>query len=236
LSTDAKTKGRTERQDSGVAADGGATATAAGTAGATGRRRRRVPLLAVAAVGAALAAGYGALVLGMRAGPPLVIVALGGFTLVLGAGALWRVVDPLTRAEDAPDADTRAPQRRRELEREKLAVLKAIKEIELDFQMRKISEADYKEMVERYRSRALRVLGDLAVGDDYRALIERELKDRLAARTAAAATTTSAPIPAGSTSPAGGRACDTCGAPNDTDAQFCKKCGKSLTPSPAQPA
>jgi hypothetical protein len=52
--------------------------------------------------------------------------------------------------------------------------------------MRKISEADYREMVERYRARALRVLGDLAAGDDFRPLIERELKDRLAARAAAA--------------------------------------------------
>jgi hypothetical protein len=237
LPTDAKTNGRTERQDSSVAADGGAAASGAGVAGTTGRRRRRVPVLVLAVVGAAIATAYGTLVLGMRASPPLVIVALGGFTLVLGAAALWRVVDPLTRAEDAPDADTRAPQRRRELEREKQAVLKAIKEIELDFQMRKISEVDYKEMVERYRTRALRVLGDLAVGDDYRALIERELKDRLAARTAAGASA-SASAPAAESPPAvtGGRACDVCGTPNDTDAQFCKKCGQILTSSPAQPA
>lgn len=213
-----------------MAADGGAT-TGAGTAAAPARRRRRVPTLVLAVAGAGIATAYGALVLGMRAGPPLVIVALGGFTLVLGAAALWRVVDPLTRAEDAPDADTRAPQRRRELEREKQAVLKAIKEIELDFQMRKISEVDYKEMVERYRARALRVLGDLAVGDDYRALIERELKGRLAAREAAAATATPSGG-SGSSDPAGsGHACDACGVPNDADAQFCKKCGKSLTPS-----
>jgi hypothetical protein len=194
-------------------------------------------MLALAVVGAGIATAYGALVLGMRAGPPLVTVGLGGLTLVLGAAALWRVVDPLTRPEDAPDVDTRAPQRRRELEREKQAVLKAIKEIELDFQMRKISEVDYKEMVERYRTRALRVLGDLAVGDDYRALIERELKDRLAARAAAATTTANAPGTADSTAVvAGGRACDSCRTPNDLDAQFCKKCGQSLTPSPAQPA
>ena len=40
----------------------------------------------------------------------------------------------------------------RELEREKQLVLKAIKEIELDYQMRKIAERDYREMVERYRT------------------------------------------------------------------------------------
>lgn len=199
----------------------------------TGRgKRRRVPILAVAAIGAAAAVGYGALVLHMRAGPPLVMLGLGGLTLVLGAAALWRVIDPLTRGELSTDSVQRAPHRLRELEREKQAVLKAIKEIELDFQMRKISEPDYREMVERYRARALRVLGDLAAGDDYRALIERELKDRLAARAAAAASggvSATAPV-------AGAATCSGCGAANDADAQFCKKCGKPLTSSSAAPA
>ena len=114
------------------------------------------------------------------------MVGLGGLTLALCAAALWRVIDPLTRGEIALVPEARAPHRLRELEREKQAVLKAIKEIELDYQMRKISQVDYREMVERYRARALRVMGDLAAGEDYRALIERELRDRLAARTVAA--------------------------------------------------
>ncbi len=143
--------------------------------------RRRVPLLVVGAVGGLLAAAYGRFGLGMRVGPPLVMTGLGGLTLVLAAYALWRVVDPLTRDEVRAAAEQRAPYRIRELEREKQAVLKAIKEVELDYQMRKIDEADYRDMVERYRARALRVMGELAAGDDYRALIERELKDRMAA-------------------------------------------------------
>jgi len=143
--------------------------------------RRRIPLLVVGTIGALLAAAYGHFVLGMRVGPPLVMTGLGGLTLVLSAYALWRVVDPLTRDEVRVAAEVRAPHRIRELEREKQAVLKAIKEIELDYQMRKIGETDYREMVERYRARALRVMGELAVGDDYRALIERELKVRVAA-------------------------------------------------------
>ena len=52
-------------------------------------------------------------------------------------------------------------------------MLKAIKEIELDYQMRKIAERDYREMVERYRARAMRLISELEAGDDYRALIER---------------------------------------------------------------
>ena len=67
----------------------------------------------------------------------------------------------------------------RELEREKQLVLKAIKEIEFDYQMRKIAERDYREMVERYRNRAMRLISELDAGGDYRGLIEKELKLRL---------------------------------------------------------
>ena len=57
--------------------------------------------------------------------------------------------------------------------------MKAIKEIELDYQMRKIAERDYREMVERYRTRAMRLISEIEAGDDFRALIERELTMRL---------------------------------------------------------
>lgn len=196
-----------------------------------------------------VAGAYGFLALGMRLGPPLVMVALGGMTLAFCAAALWRVIDPLTRDEVAVIPEARAPHRIRELEREKQAVLKAIKEIELDFQMRKISEVDYREMVERYRARALRVLSDLAAGDDFRPLIEREVKDRLAARAAAAKSEASAAgetiaapqaamppksdvpafaitVPTADGSPAA--KCPDCSASNDTDALFCKKCGTKI--------
>ena len=241
----------TKGKSSGSAADGvlapGAGSHAPTTTGS--RPRRRPIVLPGAIAGAILAGTYGHLVLGMRFGPPLVMVALGGLTLVLGAAALWRVVDPLTRGEVILAPETRAPHRIRELEREKQAVLKAIKEIELDYQMRKISEADYREMVERYRARALRVMGDLAVGDDYRALIERELKDRLSVRAVASAAegknkntdtstgppdtaiktkTTSDPGPSGTEGPPATAACVACATLNDGDAQFCKRCGQKM--------
>ena len=58
-------------------------------------------------------------------------------------------------------------------------MLKAIKEVELDYQMRKIAERDYREMVERYRTRAMRLMSEIEAGDDFRPLIERELTMRL---------------------------------------------------------
>jgi len=187
--------------------------------------------------GAALASVYGLTAMHMRFGPPLVVLGLGGLTLVLSGIALWRVLDPLSRAGD-PLATPAAPHssaRLRELEREKQLVLKAIKEIEFDYQMRKIAEPDYKDMIERYRARALRVIGELEAGDNFRPLIERELRDRLAAaESAARAAQTSSDAPAErpmsvSTSAASeAGACKACGTRNDEDAQFCKKCGGKL--------
>jgi len=212
------------------------------SAGDLARARRRVPLLLIGVAGALLAAAYGHFGLGMRLGPPLVMTGLGGLTLVLSAYALWRVVDPLTRDEVRAVAEQRAPHRIRELEREKQAVLKAIKEVELDYQMRKIGEADYREMVERYRARALRVMGELAAGDDYRALIERELKDRMAAMRASAAAPASAAVTSNPLTPASGPAaalagvCPACATVNDADARFCKRCGVALAAAGAPPA
>jgi hypothetical protein len=181
--------------------------------------RRRVPAIVLGLGGALVAAGYGVAVMNMRVGAPLVVLGLGGMTLVLASVALWRVLDPLSRSTLALEAAPRVAGRLRELEREKQLVLKAIKEVELDYQMRKVAEADYKEMVERYRARALRLIGELEAGDNFRPLIERELRDRLAAAEAAPSS------PAAATE-AG--LCAACGTSNDDDAQFCKKCGGKL--------
>ena len=118
----------------------------------------------------------------------------------------------------------------RELEREKQLVLKAIKEIEFDYQMRKIAERDYREMVERYRNRAMRLISEIDAGGDFRGLIEKELKLRLdppvaepsPATGAAAAASASAPVVAARPT------CAACKTENDPDAKFCKSCGGKL--------
>jgi hypothetical protein len=178
-------------------------------------------------VGLAAAAAYAAIFERLRFGPPLVMLALGGMTLAFAAGALWRMIAPLSGASLAGGPAAAAGARwTRELEREKQLVLKAIKEIEFDFQMRKIAEPDYRDMVERYRTRAMRLISELDAGSDYRALIERELKMRLElplpVESAPAAT------PAAAAAPASTPSCPSCQTSNDNDAQFCKKCGSKL--------
>jgi len=200
------------------------SATTPGATAPTSGRLRRVPMWVWGWAGAIVVLAYGLAVERMR-GPPLVVLALGGMTLALTAGALLRVIRPLTRPETAdPAAGAQGRRFVRELEREKQLVLKAIKEIELDFQMRKISERDYREMVERYRNRAMRLIAELDSGDDYRGLIEKELKLRLELPVA------DAPAPA---APAGASAsarptCRICQKVNDADAKFCKSCGEKL--------
>jgi len=190
-------------------------------------RRRRVPTWIWGAAGAAAVLIYGLLVERMRFAPPLVMLALGGMTLAFTAGALWRMIDPLARAE-APEAGvTQDRGFVRELEREKQLVLKAIKEIEFDYQMRKIGEREYREMVERYRQRAMRLISELDAGGDYRGLIEKELKLRLelpvsdVSKLAPGAAATTATAPSAGARPA----CPACNTANDPDAKFCKSCG-----------
>ena len=189
---------------------------------------------AIALLGALAAAAYAGLVEKMRFGPPLVMFALGGMTLALSAVALYRMIDPLAHARGAALAP-RTGRHLKELEREKQLVLKAIKEIELDYQMRKIADRDYREMVERYRTRAMRLMSEIEAGDDYRALIERELALRLKvqgadpapAASVAAVPVAAAPEPVAPTEPAR-RVCGACRTGNDPDAQFCKTCGQRL--------
>ena len=104
--------------------------------------------------------------------------------------------------------------RRKELEREKTSLLKALKELEFDHEMHKVSDADFAEIGGVYRARAIRVMRQLDEQKvDYRALIEEELwRKRGAAKKAA-------PVVPG---------CPQCGTPNDADAIFCKKCAHRL--------
>ena len=65
------------------------------------------------------------------------------------------------------------------LEREKLLALRAIKELEFDRAMGKLSESDWQEMSGRLRARAARLMRQLDAGAGYREQVEQELAKRL---------------------------------------------------------
>jgi hypothetical protein len=98
------------------------------------------------------------------------------------------------------------------LEREKALVLRAIKELEFDYAMGKVSEADFKEIGGRLRLRALVLMQEL---------------ERAPARPAAGVPA-APPAATAATSADARPACASCGTNNDHDAKFCKSCGARL--------
>jgi len=134
----------------------------------------------------------------------------------VGLGA-YRTLSPLV----SPDADTPimiGGRTRVALEREKSLVLRSIKELEFDFAMRKMSQADFDEMAGLLRQRALGLMEQLDAGGGYREQIEQEVIKRLGTSAETAATPAAA----------AGAFCTQCGTANDPDAKFCKSCGAKL--------
>jgi hypothetical protein len=96
--------------------------------------------------------------------------------------------------------------------REKQLALHAIKELEFDRQMGKVSDRDYQTLLGPLRARALVLMRDLdRASGNYREQIERDVRDRIGPDAAAL-----------------GLACAGCGTRNDADARFCKTCGREL--------
>ena len=171
------------------------------------------------------------LLAGMLAATGVVLVAAGqspasiillSLTVVAAsfvAIAAYRSLAPLV----APDAGE-APQlivgqTRAGLEREKALVLRAIKDLEFDFAMKKVAKRDFDEMSVRLRARALGLMHQLDSGGGYKDAIERELAARLVHLSA----------PGGASVPPASQATCACGAVNDDDARFCKNCGAKLS-------
>lgn len=151
-------------------------------------------------------------------------------TITMGAAALaglaaLRTLLPLVSAED--DRTLMIGQRTRAaLEREKLLALRAIKELEFDRAMGKLSESDFKEMSARLRVRATRLMKQLDAGATYRMQIERDLEKRIGKGVEDAKR--SSVNGKGAKDAEGTRSCASCSTVNDIDAKFCKQCGHRL--------
>ena len=131
---------------------------------------------------------------------------------LVGIAAL-RALGPLVSPRD--DRTSMVGHRTRAaLEREKMLALRSIKELEFDRAMGKLSDADWREMSDRLRARAGRLMRQLDAGTGYRGQIERDLAKRIGQAPAPAATS---------------RACGACSTANDLDARFCKNCGTALS-------
>lgn len=172
-------------------------------------------------VGSLAAAAAGAVVTGGTRPENTVLVVLSIGAAALVAIAVFRTFEPFLGAESGEQAEMVAGRTRAALEREKMLVLRSIKEIEFDRAMRKISDADFQEMSGRLRQRAAGLFRQLDGDTGYRARIERDL-----------AALIGKPVPPRPVPPAvtrEGRTCASCGTPNDGDARFCKSCGTALS-------
>ena len=150
-----------------------------------------------------------------------VAVAVAIATVAWATAAAARTVAPLLAPEMGEQTEMVAGRTRAALEREKMLVLRSIKEVEFDRAMGKISDADFSDMAGRLRARAAGLLRQLdADSTGYRALIERELATRVGR-------VPEAPAPAPTPQIVPGR-CGGCGTVNDTDAKYCKACGARI--------
>ena len=137
--------------------------------------------------------------------------------------SLYRTLSPLVSEGIGEDATMVAGRTRAALERDKMLTLRAIKELEFDRAMGKIADGDFDVMRDLLRARALRLITQLDGAAAYRDMIERDVAERLpAARPAALAQTQ----PAARAVARPG--CTECGATNESDARFCKRCGRAL--------
>ncbi len=170
---------------------------------------------------AALVAATAAILVGRPSDP------VGAILLTLAVGAagfvglmIYRAIMPLTQSSFQETTVMVGSRSRAAVEREKTLVLRSIKELEFDRAMGKVSEADFQEMGQRLRARAIRLMKQLDVeAVDFLAVIERELEERLG-RTA------EPPAPAAEVATL---TCGGCGTSNDGDARFCKECGATLS-------
>jgi hypothetical protein len=153
------------------------------------------------------------------------VYGLGTAILVLAGGVLLGVIAILwasvrTLAGDAPITldEAMALGAPSAAEEQKRAVLQALKDLEYERSMGKIAEADYEDLLRRYRAEAKRLLR--AVDEDLAPLRARAaayLTEQLGPQKAAPAAM-----------PIHDRACPSCKTDNDPDALFCKKCGAKL--------
>ncbi len=109
----------------------------------------------------------------------VIFVCLTVLTAGVAAFAVYRTLLPLVQPERIEVPEMLGGRTRAALEREKTLVLRAIKELEFDRAMGKVSEADWQEMTGRLRARAVRLIRQLDSGSAvYRDLIEKELSAR----------------------------------------------------------
>ncbi len=117
-------------------------------------------------IGIPVATVVGMLIAGKVSGPPLAVLVLAAGALIGVITALWASLRALLGETALTGADAYAIAAPRAEEEQKRAVLRALKDLEFERSVGKISDEDYRELVAHYRAEAkrlLRALDDEAV-------------------------------------------------------------------------
>jgi hypothetical protein len=179
---------------------------------------------------ASLMAATAAVIMTRQARPEhLVVISLTIGAAGFAAAALYRTLVPLVSRDTDTAGEPMTDSLRTVLEREKMLVLRSIKELEFDRAMGKVSPKDFDEMAGRLRTRAMSLIRQLDAGAGYRELIERELGARMRKPSGGSRLKQPSPPSAARAAAAATRSC-TCGTVNDPDAAFCKRCGAKMAP------
>lgn len=164
------------------------------------------------------------------------MVALASATLFVGIFALWQSFRATFGGAVAGEDLVTMPIDRRQIElQERLdAVLRTLKDIELEHDTGKIVDADYARMETELRARAKELLREREAGlgpylDRARSRVNAYLARAGVTPTADAHDDAAAePEPEPKATEAAAPECGACGVRNDADARFCKACGTSL--------
>lgn len=211
------------------ATKGGSEAT-----GAEGRRRWQV-LLAATLGGAAMVLLLLVTVYGARVDAPTIALSIAAAALIHALARLYAVA----RALAAPDQMAAVGRgagsfTQAELRDEKRRLLRAIKELEFDRGMDKLSQQDFDAVIATYRLRAIEVMRALEGGQEVHPELAKILKERDGGAAERPVVTPEKVKEAEPGSPQLGpldvttRICVQCSGGNDADAKFCKHCGAPM--------
>jgi hypothetical protein len=189
-----------------------------------------------------------AIVLGTLYGVQLVVLSLAGGALLLVIWLLWSSVQALAGESELTFEEAFSMGTRSAEEEQKRAVLRALKDLEYERSVGKISEEDYHEYSARYRAEAKRLIRDLDESlAEARKQVEREVERRIGkqeqaldldepsldeAVPTAVVDATSSPVHEAPEAPKSAqkplRECMACHTQNELDARFCKGCGAGM--------
>jgi DNA-binding transcriptional ArsR family regulator/ribosomal protein L40E len=162
-----------------------------------------------------------ALTMGAIYGVGTALLTLAGGVLLIVIAIFWASVRTLSGDAAITLEEAIALGAPTAAEEQKRAILQALKDLEFERSVGKIAEADYEELVTRYRTEAKRLLR----------VVDENLAPLREQATAFVAEQLGTERPAKRSKPpkkAEDPVCPGCQTDNDTDAAFCKKCGHKL--------